>query len=171
MYLMAFVFYGPLAMAVLLPFGLPQKHPAYYVMYCVGVLASLALMHWAIKKMLNGCYFTLTVDFLELGQNPKTVVQISDIVDTVPIAYHHRLLRQPKATTSPIRFNILLLRLRDGSRLPLAPVSNIKGFDKFFAKLYEVLKPTLKESGVLSAEDIAAMRPGCVNTLQVRVTK
>lgn len=128
-------------------------------------------MHWAINKMLNGCYFTLTVGSLELGQNPKTVIQIADIVDVIPIAYSRRLFWQPKVITSPTRFNILLLRLRDGSRLPLAPVSNVKGFDKFFAKLYEVLKPMLKESCVLSVEDIAAMRQGHVNTLQARVKK
>jgi hypothetical protein len=168
MYVMAFVFYGPLSMAILLPFDLPQGHPAFYVVYGIGTSASLVLVHWAIRKMMNDCYFTLTAQVLELGNSPKTVVAIGDVVDTIPVAYHYRPFRQPKASASPNRFNILLLRLRNGSRLPLSPVSNVAGFDIFFAKLLEVLKPTFRESAALSPEDVAAMRPGRVNKVQVQ---
>lgn len=166
-YFIAISFYPLLAMTALLPFHLPPKHIAYYVMYGISATASLALMHWAIKKHLNGCFFTLTQSSLDLGQNPKTVIQISDIVETLPIAYRRTPFRRPEATVSPARFNMLLLRLSDGARLPLAPVSNLKGFDAFFMKLYEALKPTLQENGELTAEEIDFLRkPNCVKVLQ-----
>lgn len=93
MYVLAFVFYGPLSAAFLLPFGLPQGHPAFYIAYGIGTAASLVLVHWAIGKMMNACYFTLTARVLELGHNPRTVVEISDIVDAIPVAYHYRPFR------------------------------------------------------------------------------
>jgi hypothetical protein len=167
MYLLPFVFYGPVAVMPLLLLDLPPKHFAYFVAYAIGVIASLAWVHWGTKKILNGCYFALSEETLELGQEPKTVIRVSDIAKAVPVAYRYRPFRRPiaEAVTSE-RFNVLLLRLNDGSRLPLAPVSNVRGFDRFFAKLVDVVRPVLQERGELSDEDINAMLPSRLNTLQ-----
>jgi hypothetical protein len=166
-YVLAFVFYGPLAAAVLLPFGLPPKHPLYYIFYVIGVVPSLVWVHWSIKQMLNGCYFTLTNVALELGNDPKTIIRINDVTDVIPIAYHRRLFRRPQIKASPTRFNLLLLRLRNGSRLSLVAVSNVQGFEKFLAKLIEVLKPVWREAAVFSTDDMNAMRPRCANKVQL----
>ncbi len=165
-YVLGFVFYGPLAMAVLLPFDLPYGHVAYYVVYALATAASLAWIHRSLKRMLNGCYFTLTTDALALGNEPATRIALRDVTDAIPVSCRQRAFRSPHIAVSPARFNVILLRLRDGSRLSISPLSNLQGFDRFFERLLQLLKPVWRESARFTPADLAALHSRRINKLQ-----
>ena len=165
-YSLSFLFYGPMAMLILLPFDLRREHPLYYVIYGIGVLISLAFLHRQMKKMVNGCYFRLTAEVLELGREPKTVVRLEKVVEVLPVAYVFRPFQKPKAEVNQEGFNLILLKMRDGSRLPLVPVSNTVGFDDFFRALYDRFIASSAAFSPLVPEDIEVLRPRYLNSLR-----
>ena len=166
MYLLPFLFYGPVAALLLLPFGLPPNHWAYYVAYAAGAIAATVAVRRATAVILNGCYFSVSPEHLILGREPKSVIPISEIERAVPVIYHHRLFSRSKAEPATLqRFNVLLLAMKDGSRLALVPVSNLRGVDRFFAAVLETVRPVLRESSPLDRRDIEAMAPSKANTL------
>jgi hypothetical protein len=107
--------------------------------------------------MTDGCWLTLTSETLTAGRNPPATVRIADVVDTIPILSRTKLLGEPVAAVNPEQFTVVLLRLRDGSRLPLSARQGVEGFPDLLRKLLEMVGPTIRTQGELSAGDLAVL--------------
>lgn len=157
MYVFGAVFFGLLPMFLIMPFGLPTGHPAYLIAWVFGAVVSTVVIHRKIGRMRDRAHLTLTTRHLVLGANETTSVQLSDIVDTVPILSEHKPLQTPSAAVNAEQFTVVLLRLRDGSRLPLSAIHGMQGFENFLIKLFEGVGPSIRTQGELTAADIAVL--------------
>jgi hypothetical protein len=146
-----------------MPFGPPAGHPAYLVAWALGAAISLVVVHRMLRKMMDGCWLTLTAESLTAGRNPAATVRLADIVDTVPILSKPRLLGEPTAAINPEQFTVVLLRLRDGSRLPLSARQGVEGFPDLLRKLLERVGPTIRIQGEVSSADRAVLGPRMAN--------
>jgi hypothetical protein len=61
------------------------------------------------------------------------------------------------ADVNPRQFTVVLLRLRDGSRLPLSAPHHVQGYENFLVKLFGLVGPTIRTRGELSAGDLAVL--------------
>lgn len=166
MYGFGILFFGLLPVMLLIPFGVPPGHPAYLIAWAAGAVASLFVVHRMIGRMVEACHLTLTEQHLILGDKSKTQIRISDVVDTVPIFSGYKPLQKAFAAINPEQFTVVLLRLRDGSRLPLSAPRRVDGYENFLIKLFGLVAPTIRTQGELSAEDIAVLGPRRANKLQ-----
>jgi hypothetical protein len=163
MYAMAIFIYALIPVALVMPFGPPAGHPAYLVAWALGAAISLVVVHRMLRKMMDGCWLTLTSETLTAGRNPPATVRIADIVDTIPILSRTRLLGEPQASVNPEQFTVVLLRLRDGSRLPLSARQGVEGFTEFLKKLLGMVGPTIRTQGEVSSADRAVLGPRMAN--------
>ena len=118
-----------------------------------------------MRRTLDSSYLTLGADRLTLGEDASTAILLEDVVDTVPILSQHKPFQPLVAAVNPEQFTVVLLRLRDGSRLPLSARHNVQGFEPFLVKLFELVRPTIRIQGELSAEDLAVLGPRNANRL------
>jgi hypothetical protein len=165
MYLFGMLFFGLLPVVLLVPFGIPPGHPAYLIVWAVGAIASLAIVHRMIGRMVETCHLTLTDQRLIIGSKSTITIRISDVVDTVPIFSGHKVLQKAFAAVNPEQFTVVLLRLRDGSRLPLSSPHHVEGYENFLIKLFGLVAPTIRTQGELSAGDIAVLGARRANKL------
>lgn len=165
MYVFGILFFGFLPVMLLIPFGFPAGHPAYLIAWAVGAVASLAVIHRMIGRMVETCHLALTDQHLILGKKSRTTIRISDVVDTVPVFTGHKPLQKAFAAVNPEQFTIVLLRLRDGSRLPLSAPHGVDGYENFLIKLFGLVASTIRTQGELSAGDIAVLGPRRANKL------
>jgi hypothetical protein len=165
MYAFGMLFFGLVPVVLVAPFGPPPGHPAYLVAWAVGAIASVFVMHRLIRRMLEACHLTLTEGRIILGWKSTTSVPIGDIVDTVPVYSGHKPFQKAFAAVNPQQFTVVLLRLRDGSRLPLSAPHHVHGYEKFLVKLFGLVGPTIRTQGELSAADLAVMGPRNANKL------
>ena len=169
MYVFGALFFGLLPMALVIPFGPPPGHPVYLVAWALGAVLSTAVMHRIIDRMMENCHLSLTARHLTLGRKTPRTIPIDDIVDTVPIFSGHKPFQKSFAAVNPEQFTVVLLRLRDGSRLPLAGVYRMQGFENFLLKLFGLVGPTIRTKGELSAGDLAVL--GARNANRVHAPK
>ena len=165
MYLFGAVFFGLLPMFLVMPLGLPTGHPAYLIAWAFGAVVSTVVIHRKIGRMMDRAHLTLTTRHLVLGSTDTSTIQLSDIVDTVPILSEHKPLQKPFATVNAEQFTVVLLRLRDGSRLPLSAMHGMQGFENFLIKLFGLVGSTIRTQGELSAGDIAVLGARRANKL------
>ena len=114
---------------------------------------------------MDRAHLTLTTQHLVLGAKDTSTVQLSDIVDTVPILSEHKPLQKPFAAVNAEQFTVVLLRLRDGSRLPLSAIHGMQGFENFLIKLFGLVGPTIRTQGELTVADIAVLGTRNANKL------
>lgn len=164
-YVFGALFFGLIPVMVLVPLGLPPGHPAFLVTWAVGAAVSLLLIHRMLGRLIETYHLTLTADRITLGQRSPTSIRIEDIVDTVPILSQHKPFQKATATVNSEQFTVVLLRMRDGSRLPLSGSRRVMGFENFLIKLFGLVGPTIRTQGELSPEDIAVMGARRANKL------
>jgi hypothetical protein len=99
----------------------------------------------------------LTEGRIVLGWKSTTSVPIADIVDTVPVYSGHKAFQKAFAAVNPQQFTVVLLRLRDGSRLPLSAPHHVLGYENFLVKLFGLVGPTIRTQGELSDGDLAVL--------------
>ena len=165
MHLFGILFFGLVPVVFLVPFGIPPGHPAYLIAWVAGAIASLFVVQRMIGKMVESCHLTLTEQHLILGKKSRTTIRISDVVDTVPVFSGHKALQKPFAAINAEQFTVVLLRLRDGSRLPLSAPHRVDGYENFLIKLFGLVASTIRTQGELSAGDIAVLGPRRANKL------
>jgi hypothetical protein len=165
MYAFGMLFFGLLPVMLLMPLGVPPGHAAYLIAWAVGAIASLFIVHRMIGRMAESCHLTLTEQHLTIGSKSTTTIQIRDVVDTVPIYSGHKPFGKAFAAVNPEQFTVILLRLRDGSRLPLSAPRHVEGYENFLIKLFGLVGPTIRTQGVLSAGDVAVLGPRRANKL------
>lgn len=165
MHAFGILFFGLLPVMLLVPFRVPPGHPAYLIAWAAGAVASLFIVHRMIGRMVEACHLTLTEQHLILGNKSKIRIPISDIVDTVPIFSGHKPLQKAIAVVNPEQFTVVLLRLRDGSRLPLSAPHRVDGYENFLITLFGLVPTTIRTQGELSAGDIAVLGPRRANKL------
>ena len=165
MYLFGAVFFGLLPVFLIMPLGLPTGHPAYLIAWVFGAVVSTVVIHRKIGRMMDRAHLTLTTQHLVLGAKDTSIVQLTDIVDTVPILSEHKPLQKPSAAINAEQFTVVLLKLRDGSRLPLSAIHGMKGFEDFLVKLFGMVGPTIQTQGELAAADIAVLGTRNANKL------
>lgn len=165
LYAMAVLLYGLIPVALVIPFGPPPGHSVYLVAWALGIAIASIVMRRVMQRMMDGCHLTLTTQYLTLGKKSPTMIRIHDVVDTVPILSERKPFEKPTATVNPEQFTVVLLRLRDGSRLPLSARRNVQGFENFLVKLFGLVGPTIRTQGELSAGDIAVLGPSDGNRL------
>lgn len=165
MYLFGAMFFGLLPMFLVIPLGLPTGHPAYLIAWVFGAVVSTVVIHRKIGRMMDRAHLTLTTQHLVLGANDTSTVQLSEIVDTVPILSEHKALQKPFAAVNAEQFTVVLLRLRDGSRLPLSAIHGMQGFENFLIKLFGLVGPSIRTQGELTAADVAVLGTRNANKL------
>ena len=156
-YFLGALFFGLVPVILVMPFGPPPGHPAYLLVWVLGAVVAIVFIHRTITRMRENCHLTLTARHLTLGKTSPTTIQLSDVVDTVPILSGHKHFQKPFAAVNPEQFTVVLLRLRDGSRLPLSAIHRMQGFENFLIKLFGIVGPTIRTQGELSAADIAVL--------------
>ena len=164
-YVLGIVCYGLIATTFVIPFGLPPGHPIPQIAFVVGALAGTIAMHFTVRRMLDAGYLTLTASRLTLGKHRTATIRLEDVVDTVPILSVHKPLQKPAVAINSEQFTTVLLRLRDGSRLPLSSVRNTEGFEAFLVNLFGLVGPTIRTQGDLSAGDLAVLGARNANKL------
>lgn len=165
MYVFGMLFFGLLPTVVLIPLGVPPGHPAYLIAWAVAAVASLFVVHPMIERMVERCHLTLTEQHLTIGSKSRTTVQIRDVVDTVPIYSGHKPFGKAFAAVNPAQFTVVLLRLRDGSRLPLSAPHRVDRYENFLIKLFGLVGTTIRTQGDLSSADLAVLGPRRANKL------
>lgn len=158
-------FFGLIPVVLVMPFGPPPGHPAYLIAWAVGAVIASFFMHRVVRRTLESSYLTLTADRLTVGRDSPTTIRLEDVVDTVPILSQHKVFQQPVAAVNSEQFTVVLLRLRDGSRLPLSALRNVQGFEAFLIQLFGLVRPTIKVQGELSAGDLAVLGARHANKL------
>jgi hypothetical protein len=164
-YAFGMCFFGLVPVLLIIPFGLPPGHPGYLAAWAVGAVIASFFMHRVVRRTMEGSYLTLTADRLTIGKHSPTTIRLEDVVDTVPILSQHKAFQKPVAAVNSEQFTVVLLRLRDGSRLPLSALRNAQGFEAFLIQLFGLVRPTIKTQGDLSAGDIAVLGARNANKL------
>jgi len=164
-YAFGIFFYGLIPVVLVIPFGPPPGHPAYLVAWALGAVIASVVMRRVVRRTMESCHLTLYADRLTVGRHSPTTIQLEDVVDTVPILSQHKALQKPVAAVNSEQFTVVLLRLRDGSRLPLSALNNVQGFEAFLIQLFGVLRSTIKTQGELSPGDIAVLGTRRANRL------
>ena len=164
-YAVGILLYGLIPVALLMPFGLPKGHIAYVVAWILGAAVAGFTMHWLVRRTLESSYLTLSADRLTVGRYSPTTIRLAEVVDTVPILSQNKPFQKPVAAVNSEQFTVVLLRLRDGSRLPLSALRNVQGFEEFLIQLFDLVRPTIKVQGELSLGDLAIMGARHANKL------
>jgi hypothetical protein len=166
-YLMAFVFYGPMAVFLLIPFGLIDIVQLKIGVYVIATMIVLFWIHTAVRKQFNELHFCLTKKTLTLGNAPTTLIAIDDIAEALAVRYQFRPFQKAVALIVKPEdgFNLLLLRLRNGNLLPLMLRNNVNGFGNLFAQILTLVEKRIVTHGALSNEEIYFMFPARTNKL------
>lgn len=158
-------FFGLIPVVLVMPFGPPPGHPAYLIAWAIGAVIAVFAMRRVVRRTIDSNYLTLTEDRIVLGREGQASVNLEDVVDTVPVLTQNRFLQPPVVQVNPEQFTTVLLRLRDGSRLPLSARRNVTGFEQFLINLFERVRPTIRIQGELSEADKAVLGPRNANKL------